>query len=158
MAEQVTLNPTEDFPFIKEVVSGHVRATTPATGLGLFIADAPCMLQGFSLRPEVAAGTACRAVLLRVPSGTAITAGTGMIGVGDGAGATGLGQYLDMNTAATVNRVVGVNGTYRLDRSNVVLAKGDMIALLFLDGDNVAMALPSASLTPAWTLTLSRVE
>jgi len=157
VADEVTFTPPEDLPFLEpRKMSGHVPASLPATGLCIFTADVPCILQDFSIRAEVAAGTACRMYLVKVAAGVAFTSGTSVIGTGDGT--AGLGAYLDMNVTAPFTKEVKDGGTYKFDRRAGFLAAGESLAILFTNGSSSPIALPAASLAPNWTLLVTRQE
>ena len=141
LATDPTLPLTEDLQFQNFVVSVahdfNVRSSCAVVAV-----DRPCFLASLSLELNTKVAST-RYIAVKAAAGTdiaaAITATNGLIGVGDGAGAAGAGQFIDGNPAGTrVSARVENGGTYRFDLSKIRFNKGDILIVGSTNASDVA--------------------
>lgn len=129
--QDATRNPTATAGWM----GASIRYNVPTVDDSFFVADRAYVVKGIrGVNDVIGTGGACTAVLRKVPSGTAITAGTALHS----------GTYNLVGTAATTQVL-----TLSTTASDLLLATGDRLAVDYTGTATSATGIITVNLSPA---------
>ena len=129
--QNITRNPTANAGWINASVGYNV----PAANTSFFVADRAYVVKGIrGVNDVIGTGGACTAVLLKVPSGTALASGTALHS----------STYNLVGTAAT-NQILALSTTSGV----LMLAAGDRLAINYTGTATSAIGCVTVSMAPA---------